>query len=391
MSDPYLSRPEYRPTRESQRSALPILLFILALLIVTFLVPYLVESIQFAATRGRERAQAEVAKNVLASAPPGESRFATVAKAIEPSVVGIVTTQGVQRGDEWSHLFGLAPQSRAEALGSGVIVDPGGYIVTNYHVVANARSIVVKLSDGRSIDAVTVVGADPASDLAVLKINSRGLIAAKWGDSEKLAVGDQVLAVGSPYGLSRTVTAGIISAKDRRGLALGSAYQDFLQTDAAVNPGNSGGPLVDMRGEVVGINTAIYGKAYQGISFAIPSNVAKDVYERLRTTGRVERGWLGVELQELDDRLARRLGLRDVRGALVASVVPGSPAEKARLQPGDVIVQWNGKTVESRDDLPLLVAATPIGKSVNVTIVRDGKPREVQVAVGRAPQRREQD
>jgi serine protease Do len=229
------------------------------------------------------------------------------------------------------------------------------------------------------------VGEDAASDLAVLKINVPGLVAAKWGDSDKLNVGDQVLAVGSPYGLARTVTAGIISAKGRRGMALGSVYQDFLQTDAAVNPGNSGGPLVNMRAEVVGINTAIYGRAYQGISFAIASNIAQDVCERLRKTGRVERGWLGVQLQEIDPRLASRLRLKNTRGALVSAVVAGSPAERAGLQPGDVILQWNGKPINSRDDLPLAVAATPVGKSAKVLLVREGQQMELAVTVGPSP------
>lgn len=387
MSEPYPLRPN-PPARPGGPRALPVLFLVFALLAAVLVLPYLAETIQFAITRGRERAQAEVAREQLAAMPAGTSPFAIVAKAIEPSVVGIVTTQGRRRGDEWSHLLGQQGRElRTEALGSGVIVDPAGYIVTNYHVVANAEQIVVKLSEGRSVDEVTLVGEDAASDLAVLKIDVRGLVAAKWGDSDKLEVGDQVLAVGSPYGLARTVTAGIISAKGRRGLELGTMYQDFLQTDAAVNPGNSGGPLANMRAEVVGINTAIYGRAYQGISFAIASNIAKDVYERLRKTGRVDRGWLGVQLQELDERLAARLRLKEAHGALVSAVIPDSPAEKAGIQPGDVILQWNGKPINSRDDLPLAVASTDLGKTVNVVLVRDGQRVELNVIVGRAPQR----
>jgi serine protease Do len=364
---------------------LPVLLLILGLLVATVILPYLAETVQFAITRGRERAAAEVAKEQLAAMPAGMGPFAIVAKAIEPSVVGIVTVQGVRRGDEWSHLFGGGGERLAEAQGSGVIVDAAGYIVTNYHVVADAERIMIKLSDGRTVEDVTLVGEDAASDLAVLKINVSGLTAARWGDSDKLNVGDQVLAVGSPYGLARTVTAGIISAKGRRGLTQGSVYQDFLQTDAAVNPGNSGGPLVNMRGEVVGINTAIYGRAYQGISFAIASNIAQDVYERLRKTGRVERGWLGVQLQEIDPRLAARLRLKNARGALVSAVIAGSPADRAGLQPGDVIVQWNGKAINDRDDLPLAVSATPVGKAVKVLVIRDGEQAELSVTVGRSP------
>jgi serine protease Do len=384
MSDANPSHPNL-PPRSAGPSVLPVLLLVFGLLVAVLVLPYLAETLQFAITRGRERAAAEVAKEQLASMPAGTSPFAVVAKAIEPSVVGIVTTQGRRRDDEWSHLFGDGADRQAEALGSGVIVDAAGYIVTNYHVVADAEQIVVKLSEGRAIDEVTLVGEDAASDLAVLKINVPGLVAAKWGDSDKLNVGDQVLAVGSPYGLARTVTAGIISAKGRRGMALGSVYQDFLQTDAAVNPGNSGGPLVNMRAEVVGINTAIYGRAYQGISFAIASNIAQDVCERLRKTGRVERGWLGVQLQEIDPRLASRLRLKNTRGALVSAVVAGSPAERAGLQPGDVILQWNGKPINSRDDLPLAVAATPVGKSAKVLLVREGQQMELAVTVGPSP------
>jgi len=381
----------YPPHREPppRTGVLPVLLLILGLLVAVVVLPYLAETVQFAITRGRERAAAEVAKEQLAAMPAGMSPYAIVAKAIEPSVVGIVTVQGVRRGDEWSHLFGGGGERLAEAQGSGVIVDVAGYIVTNYHVVADAERMVVKLSDGRTVEDVSLVGEDAASDLAVLKINGTGLVAARWGDSDKLNVGDQVLAVGSPYGLARTVTAGIISAKGRRGLTQGSVYQDFLQTDAAVNPGNSGGPLVNMRGEVVGINTAIYGHAYQGISFAIASNIAQDVYERLRKTGRVERGWLGVQLQEIDPRLAARLRLKSARGALVSAVIAGSPADRAGLQPGDVIVQWNGKAINNRDDLPLAVAATPVGKAVKVLVIRDGEPVELSATVGRStPTRR---
>lgn len=380
MSEAYPVRPN-PPQRPA--SSLPLLLLILGMLVAVLVLPYLAESLQFAITRGRERAQAEVAKQQLASVPAGTSRYALVAKAIEPSVVGIVTARGGGQEDEWSHLSD-GGSAQAEAIGSGVIVDPAGYIVTNYHVVANASQIVVKLSEGRPVAGVTVIGEDAATDLAVLKIDVGGLVAARWGDSDKLEVGDQVLAVGSPYGLSRTVTAGIISAKGRRGLAVGSRYQDFLQTDAAVNPGNSGGPLVNMQGEVVGINTAIYGRAYQGISFAIASDIAKSVYDRLRKTGRVDRGWLGVQLQEIDERLAARLRLKDARGALVSAVIPNSPAEKAGVQPGDVIVRWDGKPINSRDDLPLAVAATEVGKTVTVVLVRDGQQVELPVTVTRS-------
>jgi len=220
----------------------------------------------------------------------------------------------------------------------------------------------------------------------VLKIAAGQLAAAQWGDSDQLEVGDPVLAIGSPFGLDQTVTAGIISAKGRRAVVEDLRYQDFIQTDAALNPGNSGGPLVDMNAKVVGINTAILGHTYQGISFAIPSNLAREVYERLKTTGHVERGWLGVAMQELDEVLARRLGLKSLEGALVAGVVEGSPAHRAGIQPGDVIVRFNDEKITSPADLALAVARSRIGSEATVELIRDGRRLEKTVVVGRRPQ-----
>lgn len=271
--------------------------------------------------------------------------------------------------------------------GSGVIVEKDGTIVTNAHVVHGASEIAVRLSDGRSVRDVEVIGTDPASDLAVLRIKTAGLMPATWGDSQQLEVGDQVLAVGSPYRLAQTVTAGIISAKDRRGIIRALAIQDFLQTDAAINPGNSGGPLVNLRGEVVGINTAIVGEAYQGIGFAIPSKLAQDVYAQLKAGEKIPRGWLGVAMQDLNDQLAEQLKLQEARGVLVAEVVAGSPAEKAGLQPGDVIVEWNGKRVSDANDLRFLVAGTRSGATVKVIFYRSGEKRETTVAVTERPPR----
>ena len=253
--------------------------------------PYLAERVQYAITRGDQRAKAEVARRSSRALPEAVNRFRLAAKAVAPCVVGVKTVQYVGRrvpGDEWS----ANPLLRAEGEGSGVVVDAAGYILTNYHVIENAAQVEVQLADGRSERNVTVVGADPLTDLAVLKVNDGKLLAAPWGDSDQLEVGDQVIAVGNPYGLTRTVTAGIVSAKDRRE-ATDRGYQDYLQTDAAVNPGNSGGPLVNIKGQVVGINTAIYGRAYQGISFAIPSRLAHEVYNRLRTEGKTRgAGWV---------------------------------------------------------------------------------------------------
>jgi serine protease Do len=294
------------------------LLILLGGLIFLLILPTIAEQLQYSITRGRERAQAEVAREELANLPEGVNRMVLAAKAIAPSVVGVKMTRVVgrrDRGDEWS--FFARPFGAMEGQGSGVIVDKEGYIITNAHVVSRAQRIEVMLSDGSTVRNVQLVDEDPASDIAVLKIEgSDKLVAAPWGDSDKLEVGDQVLAVGSPYALSQTVTAGIISAKQRRGLPLPQvAYQDFLQTDAAVNPGNSGGPLVNLKGEVAGINTAIFGDKYQGISFAISSRIAQDVYKRIRAGQKVTRGWLGVQMQSLTDRLAEQRGLPEARGA----------------------------------------------------------------------------
>ena len=256
--------------------------FILILLLVA---PYAARQIAFAMAQGRELARAQVAKTELAKLPAGANRYALVAKIIEPSVVGIQTTIHVASPFGEGGFF--QPEMEGMAQGSGVIVDAAGYILTNAHVISQAAEggVTVELSDGRTIEHATIVGVDPATDLAVLKIDAGHLVAANWGDSDSLEVGDPVLAVGSPYGLAETVTAGIVSAKNRKVGIEHVRYEDFLQTDAAVNPGNSGGPLVNMDAQVVGINTAILGHAYQGISFAIPSNLAKKVYELLRTSG----------------------------------------------------------------------------------------------------------
>ena len=269
-------------------------------------------------TRGKERAEAEVARQLL-----DEGRGATIAqyryvvKAVQSSVVGVKASRSVdgQDNDEVSSfLFGPGRGLREQDQGSGVIVDAEGYIITNYHVVDHATDVNVELSDG-SKHRAQVVGIDPATDLAVLKIGAANLTAAPWGKSSDLEVGDPVLAIGNPFGLARTVTAGILSATGRHAVVEHVNYQDFLQTDAAVNPGNSGGPLVNMKGQIVGINTAIVGPTYQGISFAIPSDMVHQVYDQLIKSGKVARGWLGVSMRELTPEESEKLG---VSGALVA-------------------------------------------------------------------------
>lgn len=358
---------------------------VLALLMVLLLlIPYVAQQVAFAIARGQELARAQVARKVLAGLPASGNRYAWVAKIIEPSVVGIQTT--IQVASPLGEDLFFGPEIQAKAQGSGVIVDPSGYILTNAHVLGQAAEggVTVQLSDGRTIQQVTIVGVDPATDLAVLKIAAGNLSAAKWGDSAALQVGDRVLAVGSPYGLRETVTAGIISAKNRTLSIEHVRYQDFLQTDAAVNPGNSGGPLVNMNAEVVGINTAIFGHAYQGISFAIPSDLAKKVYDLLRTSG-ISRGWIGVAVQPLTKVLAEKFGLKDTRGALVSQVAPGSPADKAGLKPGDVVVAWNKQPITSPDDLRIAAASTQPGTKAEIGFYRDGKQQELTITVAARP------
>ena len=350
-------------------------LFLLALLLMMqYLVPYLLERYHYAITRGRQQAEYDVASQGLQ-----DLQLDTLSKASQlvsqkagPSVVHIdVSSVRAQREpNELAQLYG--PQiERSRGQGSGVIVDPQGYIVTNFHVVHSAAEIEVSLRDGRVLPA-RVVGVDALTDLAVLKISGDNLIAAPWGDSEEMDVGALVWAVGSPFGLQSSITFGIISAKHRGGMA-GEVYQDFLQTDAAVNPGNSGGPLVDAQGRVIGINTAILGDAYQGVSFAIPSSVAKGVYERLKANGRVARGWLGVQLDDVSEPTARRLGLPAAAGALIVTVVDDlslpSPAKDAGLRVGDVVVSWNGIPVNKSADLIRMVAMTEIGSTARTRVV----------------------
>jgi len=264
-------------------------------------------------------------------------------------------------------------------VGSGFIMNREGYILTNNHVVEEADQIKVKLADGKEYEG-KVVGRDPKTDLALININaSSDLQPLTLGNSDNLKVGSWVVAVGSPFGLEQTVTAGIVSAKGR---VIGSGpYDNFIQTDASINPGNSGGPLINMKGEVVGINTAIIASG-QGIGFAIPINMAKEIAPQLQEKGHVTRGWLGVSIQEMTPELAKSFGLKEKKGALVAGVVSGSPAEKAGIEQGDVIVEFDGKEVTDSKDLPRMVASTPVGKAVTVKLSRSGKVLERQVKVG---------
>ena len=355
-----------------------------------YLGPYLLERYHYSAARGRQRAEYEIASEGLQTLPlEGLSKaFQMVSLRVSPSVVHIDVSGPAQ--DDWPQnihrrLGPRYPDSLGQ--GSGVIVDPDGYIVTNQHVIQGASAIQVSLSDGRTLPA-RVIGADTKTDLAVLRIQAHGLPAAEWGDSDSLEVGALVWAVGSPFGLKSTTTSGVLSGKHRAGLT-SQVYQDFLQTDAAVNPGNSGGPLVDARGRVVGINTAILGEAYQGVSFAIPSRVAEHVYQRLRRSGYVARGWLGVELREVTEEDRVRLGLHDTRGAWVVRCHddPGlpSPAGRGGIRADDVIIRWGDQPIQRPEQLIRMVAATEVGAQIEVRLRRDGEEIRLSVEVAERP------
>ena len=268
-----------------------------------------------------------------------------------------------------------------QSLGSGFIVSPDGYILTNAHVVDEAEEIVVRLADKREFRA-KVIGADARSDVALIKIEASGLPKVALGDPDKLKVGEWVIAIGSPFGFEQSVTAGIVSAKGRS--LPDENFVPFIQTDVAINPGNSGGPLFNLRGEVVGMNSQIYSRTggFMGLSFAIPINVAMDVQQQLRTFGRVQRGRIGVAIQEVTRDLAEGFGLPRAAGALVSAVEPDSPAARAGIEQGDVIVRFDGKVVDKSSDLPRIVAAVRPGAKVEVQVYRNGQPRDVIVAVG---------
>ena len=261
------------------------------------------------------------------------------------------------------------PERKQRGIGSGLIISQDGYILTNNHVIEGAEEIKVKLANGKEFTG-EIIGRDPKTDLALVKIDAKDLQPLKLGNSDDLKVGEWVMAVGSPFGLEQTVTAGIVSAKGR---VIGSGpYDNFIQTDASINPGNSGGPLINMEGEVVGINTAIIASG-QGIGFAIPIDMAKEITPQLQKTGRVTRGLLGVIIQDLTPELAQSLGLEKSKGALVSQVTPDGPADKAGIKQGDVIVNFDGKQINDSHDLPRVVASTPVGKTVQIRVLRDGK------------------
>jgi len=331
--------------------------------------------------------------------PLNTGTFAKVADAIKPAVININTNTGGRAGgsgrtpfeeffgeDFFRRFFGDAPERIPQrSLGSGVIVDPSGIALTNAHVVDNARDIEVVTLDGNKHKA-KIVGLDKKTDLAVLKLDDgKGTFNyARLGDSDKVQVGDWVIAVGSPFNLHSTVTAGIISAKARQ--LTPSAFDEFIQTDAAINPGNSGGPLVNMQGEVIGINTAIVAGG-TGIGFAIPSNLARRIYTEINAKGKVTRGWLGVSIQPLTPELAKSFGSKDTKGVLISDVIVDSPAAKAGIQPGDILLEFDGKKMESPADLQRAVGFTSPGTSAKMKVLREKSEKVVEVKIAEADER----
>ncbi|MDE1545054.1 Do family serine endopeptidase [Dechloromonas agitata] len=326
-------------------------------------------------------------------APIGSYRDA--ARAALPSVVHIYTTQAVRQPRHplfddpiFRHFFGERPEGQPRqnsGLGSGVIVSPNGYILTNYHVIEGADDIQVSLNDSKTYKA-KVVGSDPESDLAILQIKAEKLPAITFGQMDSLRVGDVVLAIGNPFGVGQTVTMGIVSALGRSHLGI-NTFENFIQTDAAINPGNSGGALVDSQGHLVGINTAIYSRTggSLGIGFAIPVSSARSIMEQIIRTGSVTRGWIGVEAQEITPELAESFGLPDTEGSLIAGVMRGSPADTAGIRPGDVLLSVNGKPVKDPQVMLDLIAALTPEERAAFRLRRDKGIVEVQVRIGKRP------
>jgi serine protease Do len=341
----------------------------------------------------------------------GPESVAGVAEGLQDTVVNISTTQTLKGSAEKTEPPGPGPKGspfeeffndffddqdsegvprKVSSLGSGFVIDPSGLVVTNNHVIEGADEIIVNFTDGTKLKVIKILGHDPKTDLALLKVEPKQpLKAARFGDSSKMRVGDWVMAIGNPFGLGGTVTVGIISAT-KRDINSGP-YDDFLQTDAAINRGNSGGPLFNMDGEVIGVNTAIISPTGGsiGIGFAVPSNSAVQVVDQLKEYGETRRGWLGVHVQNVTGEIAASMGLQEPVGALVASVAPGSPADTAGLKPSDIILKFDGQPVETMRSLPKAVASTPIGKPVEIEVQRAGEVLHLTVTVGRLPEEAE--
>lgn len=340
---------------------------------------------------------------ISAPPPPGKAEwqgpvsYAHAVNSAAPAVVNIYSTQIIRQRNPWAddpvlrEFFGMPDMPRermAQSLGSGVIVSPDGYVLTNNHVVAEADQIVVALKDGRETKA-KVIGLDPDTDLAVLKIELGKLPVLPMRTDNPPVVGDVVLAIGNPFGVGQTVTQGIISALGRSGLGI-NTYEDFIQTDAAINPGNSGGALVDVWGNLVGINSAIYSRSggNMGIGFAIPAKLAKEVMLSLVDKGKVVRGWLGIEVAALDERIAEQIGSKREKGVVVARLVRGGPADAAGLETGDILLAIDGRNLDSADQAVRQIATLKPGSAVKITVEREGKPQTLSVKIGERPSAR---
>lgn len=341
-----------------------------------------------------------IVQNAVADLPD----FTSLVKQHAAAVVNVSTTQkapdstvnkddqlrrpeGAPLDEFFRHFFGgpgvkpPRPRHNAKSLGSGFIISDDGYMVTNHHVIRDADTVIVRLQDRRELEA-KVIGSDKRSDIALLKLDADNLPTVKIGSSEALEVGEWVVAIGSPFGFDHSVTAGIVSAKGRS--LPSDSYVPFIQTDVAINPGNSGGPLFNMKGEVIGVNSQIYSRTggFMGLSFSVPMDVAMKVVEQLKSTGHVQRGWLGVQIQDVSRELAESFGMDIPEGALVSKVIQGSPAQKAGLKVGDVIIEYDGKNVPTSSTLPAMVGVTPIGKSVPIVAIRQGQKRNMFVQIG---------
>ena len=362
------NKPAHNPKNKRWRVVVIQALFAVALLTTIFLLPSLSEWLSYRIARGRVRATHETLDAFSPTSFGNTSRL--VAEAISSSVVNITTQNSMQ------------PQQRLiGGQGSGVIVGSDGYILTNYHVIQDAENCLVTLHDNQQLPAI-LIGADPNTDIAVLKIKKSLLHPATWGDSGTLAAGDPVWAIGSPYGLENSVSFGIVSATSRDGIGRGG-YDDLLQTDAALNPGNSGGPLVNAQGHLIGINMAIVGPSHRGISFAIPSNKARIIFEQIKSKGITQRGWLGVQLHAVPQEILAQYELSS--GVLLTAILPKSPAEESDLKRGDIVLQWDGHAVDTPSDFSKRVMTTQPRTVISVDISRNGKKLTVPVTVGQKP------
>jgi serine protease Do len=368
------SRPD--PTEPWSAGGLQTALLFLGFVLLVGLIawPSFIGRIQYARTRAELAAIADAAAG--ARLAPVAKLFTTLARLVGPAVVNVTADRRLRSVADEVAAFRGQPQSGVtdESIGSGVIIESDGVILTNYHVVARADRIAVTLSDGRRFPA-RLVGADAGTDLAVLEIEAENLPAATWADSDAVEVGEMVWALGNPFGLDRTLTYGIVSGVGRRGV-VDDPFQEFLQTDAAINPGNSGGPLIDVNGRIIGITTAIAGGDAQGIGFAIPSNTAREVAAAILRLGHVERGYLGLALRGAVD---------GARGVLVMATEPGAPGDQAGIQPRDLIIRFDDQDVGSPAELVLMLTRAEVGARMPVEILRDGKPIALTVEIGRRP------